>query len=62
MFIYLYYFYLLSPCLLVMYISNRFATKTVAKCRDSIKEREKDLKKEIHQLQEKVEEETEKFD
>ena len=47
--------------LLVMYVTNRFANKTIAKCRDSIKEREKDLKKEIHKLQHKVEEETEKF-
>ena len=47
--------------LLVMYVTNRFANKTVAKCRDSIKEREKDLKKEINNLQQKVEEKTRKF-
>jgi len=47
--------------LLVMYVINRFANKTIAKCRDSIKEREKDLKKEIHKLQLKVDEETKKF-
>ena len=47
--------------LLVMYVTNRFANKTIAKCRDSIKIREKDLKKEIHKLEIKVDEETNKF-
>ena len=47
--------------LLVMYIINRFANKTISKCRDNIKEREKVLKNEIITLQTKVEEETNKF-
>jgi len=47
--------------LLVMYVINKLANKTIAKCKHSIKEREKDLKLEIHKLQQKVEEETEKF-
>jgi len=44
-----------------MYVINKLANKTIAKCKHSIKEREKDLKLEIHKLQQKVEEETEKF-
>ena len=47
--------------LLVMYVINRFANKTIAKCRESIRVREKTLKLEINKLQNKVEEETEKF-
>lgn len=47
--------------LLVMYVINRFANKTIAKCRESIKLREKTLKLEINKLQSKVEEETQKF-
>ena len=47
--------------LLVMYVINKFANKTISKCRESIKEREKDLKQEINKLQQKVDEETEKF-
>lgn len=47
--------------LLVMYVINKFSNKTISKCRDSIKEREKDLKQEIHKLQQKVDEEIEKY-
>lgn len=47
--------------LLVMYVINRFANKTIVKCRESIKEREKALKQDIHKLQQKLEEETERF-
>ncbi|MDC0933834.1 HAMP domain-containing sensor histidine kinase [Arcobacteraceae bacterium] len=48
--------------LLVMYVINRFANKTIAKCKNSIKVREKDLKLEINRLQQKLEEEMTKFD
>jgi signal transduction histidine kinase len=48
--------------LLVMYIINRFANKTIAKCKNSIKVREKNLKEEINKLEIKLEEETRKFD
>ena len=48
--------------LLVMYVVNKFSNKTIAKCKNSIKQREKDLKQEINKLQQKLDEETEKFD
>jgi len=47
--------------LLVMYVINKFANKTISKCRESIKEREKELKQEINKLQQKLDEEMEKF-
>jgi len=47
--------------LLVMYVVNQFSMKTISRCRESIKEREKDLKQEIHKLEQQLEDETEKF-
>ena len=48
--------------LLVMYVINKLANKTISKCKDSIKKREQDLKQEITKLENKVEEETTKFE
>jgi len=51
-----------TALLLVMYIINRFANKTIVKCKNSIKVREKDLKKEIRLLEQQVDDEMKKYD
>ena len=54
-------FFFSIALLLVIYIINKFANKTIMKCKDSIKEREKDLKQKIFKLEQQIDEEKEKY-